>query len=165
MIFTYVEMNLSPLKYMYWRRGFALARYLTCGFNLKGSTLYFCTNRVVVMWSALKNKHKSKWILVVAIFYAPEIEDRGAYCFCPVCHSVILTLTLLITFEQQVLELWYFTWVFLVIRRWYHNFLTCDLDLRVWPIFKKFNLANNFWIVSARALIFYMNIPCDEIFL
>ena len=23
-------------------------------------------------------------------FYAPEIEDRGAYCFCPVCHSVIL---------------------------------------------------------------------------
>ena len=37
-------------------------------------------------------------------FYAPEIEDRGAYCF---CHSVILseTLTLLITFEQRVLEL------------------------------------------------------------
>ena len=24
-------------------------------------------------------------------FYAPEIEDRGAYCFCPVCHSVILS--------------------------------------------------------------------------
>ena len=23
-------------------------------------------------------------------FYAPEIEDRGAFCFCPVCHSVIL---------------------------------------------------------------------------
>jgi hypothetical protein len=22
-------------------------------------------------------------------FYAPEIEDQGAYCFCPVCHSVI----------------------------------------------------------------------------
>ena len=21
-------------------------------------------------------------------FYTPEIEDRGAYCFCPVCHSV-----------------------------------------------------------------------------
>ena len=34
-------------------------------------------------------------------FYAPVIEDRGAYCFCPVCHSVILseTLTLAITFE------------------------------------------------------------------
>mgnify|MGYP003683671203 CR=1 FL=1 len=33
-------------------------------------------------------------------------------------YSVILseTLTLLITFEQWVLELWYFTWVFLVIR-------------------------------------------------
>ena len=24
-------------------------------------------------------------------FYAPEIEDRGAYCFCAVCHSVILS--------------------------------------------------------------------------
>ena len=43
-------------------------------------------------------------------FYAPEIEDRGPYCFCPVCHSVILlfchsvllseTLTLPLTFEQ-----------------------------------------------------------------
>ena len=40
--------------------------------------------------------------LYVSYFYAPEIEDRGAYCFCPVCHSVLLseTLTLLITFEQ-----------------------------------------------------------------
>ena len=26
--------------------------------------------------------------------YAPEIEDRGAYCFCPVCHSVILSSSL-----------------------------------------------------------------------
>ena len=35
-------------------------------------------------------------------FCAPEIQDRGAYCFCLVCHSVILseTLTLLKTFEQ-----------------------------------------------------------------
>ena len=23
--------------------------------------------------------------------YAPELEDRGAYCFCPVCHFVILS--------------------------------------------------------------------------
>ena len=23
-------------------------------------------------------------------FYAPEIEDRGAYCFCSVCHSLII---------------------------------------------------------------------------
>ena len=47
---------------------------------------------------------------VVVSFYAPEMEERGAYCFCPVCHyvipsffySVILseTLTLLMTFEQ-----------------------------------------------------------------
>ena len=57
------------------------------------------------------------------------------------CHSVLLseTLTLLITFEQWVLELWYFTWIFSVIRsfRRYHYFLPCDLDLGVWPIFWK----------------------------
>ena len=44
------------------------------------------------------------------------------------------TLTLLITFDELwVLELWYFTWVVLVIRpiRWYNNFLPCDLDLTV----------------------------------
>ena len=89
----------------------------------------------------------------------------GAYCFvlCHsviVCHSVLLfeTLTLLITFEQCVLELWYFTWVFLVTRpfRGYHYFLPCDLDPGVWDIFENVNLANNFWSVSARA--------CDKIF-
>ena len=26
----------------------------------------------------------------VESFYAPEIEDRGTYCFCSVCHSLIL---------------------------------------------------------------------------
>ena len=84
------------------------------------------------------------------------------------CHSIILskTLTLLITFEQWVLELWYFTWslthflktltllitfekwvpkllysiwFFLVIRpfRGFHFFVPCDLDLGVWPTFLK----------------------------
>ena len=44
----------------------------------------------------------SFFLVVHGPFYAPEIEDRGAYCFCPVCHSVLLseTLTLLTTFEQ-----------------------------------------------------------------
>ena len=51
--------------------------------------------------------------------------------------SCLKTLTLLITFEQLVLELWYFTWVFLVIRPFsrYHYFLQCDFDLVVCPIF------------------------------
>ena len=108
-------------------------------------------------------------------FYTPEIEDRGAYCFCPVCHFVIPfcyivlfseTLTLLITFEQWVLELWYFTWIFPVIWPFcrYHYFLPCDLDLGVDLFFEIFNLANNFWTVSARALIFHMSIPCDKTF-
>ena len=48
------------------------------------------------------------------------------------------TLTLLITIEQWVLELWYFTWVSLVIRpfRGYHYFLPCDFDLGVWISFE-----------------------------
>ena len=76
------------------------------------------------------------------------------------------TLTLLIIFELWVLELWYFSWIFLVIRPFsgYNYFLPCDLDLVVWPIFENFNLANNFWAVRARALIFYMCIPCDKTF-
>ena len=65
-------------------------------------------------------------------------------------------LTLLITFEQWVLELQYFTWVFLVIRPFvgtiifYLVTLTWEYDL----FFQNFNLANNFWIVSARAIYF-----------
>ena len=50
-------------------------------------------------------------VVYYTILFAPEIEDRGAYCWffsCLLfCHSVLLseTLTLLITFEQKVLEL------------------------------------------------------------
>ena len=95
----------------------------------------------------------------------------GTIIFYPVTWPWRLThflkmLTLLIIFEQWVLELWYFTWVFLVIRPFhgYHYFLPCDLDLEVWPFFEHFNLANYIWTVSARALIFYMSIPCDKTF-
>ena len=108
------------------------------------------------------------------IFLCPEIEDRREYCFSPVCHSVILqfchsvllseTLTLLITYEQWVLELWYFTWTFLVRRpfRGYHYVLPCDHNLGVWPFFKNFNLANTFWTVSALALLYDMSISSDN---
>ena len=49
------------------------------------------------------------------------------------------TFTLLITFEQWELELWYFTLIFPVIRpfRGDHYVLPCDLDLWVWPIYWK----------------------------
>ena len=39
--------------------------------------------------------------------------------------------------------------------------LSCLSFCSLW----NFNLANNFWTVSARALIFQMNIPCDKTFL
>ena len=76
------------------------------------------------------------------------------------------TLTLLKTFEQWVLELWYFTWVSVVIRPFCGSIifdlvtLTLEFDL----LFKNLDLANNFWIVSARALIFHMSIPYDKTF-
>ena len=38
--------------------------------------------------------------------------------------------------------------------------LTLEFD----PFFENFNLANNFWTVISRALIFHMNIPCDKTF-
>ena len=38
--------------------------------------------------------------------------------------------------------------------------LTFEFDL----LLKNFNLANNFWTVSARALIFHMSIPGDKTF-
>ena len=69
----------------------------------------------------------------LTFYYAPEIEDRGAYCFCPVCHSVIPSLC------------------HSVIPSFCHS---------LW----NFNLANNFWTVNARALIFHMSIPCDKTF-
>ena len=59
------------------------------------------------------------------------------------------TLTLLITFEQWVLDLWYFTRVFLVMKPFcgYHYFLSCDLDLGVWSIFDPFFLWKNWTLL------------------
>ena len=73
-------------------------------------------------------------------FMPPKSKIGGHIVFVlSVDHFVILseTLTLLITFEQWMLEFWYFTWVFLVVRpfRGYHYFWPCDLDLGVWPTF------------------------------
>ena len=80
---------------------------------------------------------------------------------CSLTHF-LKTLNFLMIFEQWVLELWYFTGVFLVIRPFffYPVTLTFEFDL----LFSNINFANNFWIVSARALIFYMSIPCDNTF-
>ena len=116
-------------------------------------------------------KYKYKTSTPPSVFLCPrDRRSGGISCFFVL--SVILssseTLTLLITFEQWVLEFWYFTWEFLVIRsfRGYHFVLPCDLDfnLRVWPIFWKLYLAYNFWTVSARALVYYMSILCDKTF-
>ena len=107
----------------------------------------------------------STWI---TIFVCPRDKRSGGILFLSClsfCNSVFFfeTLTFLITFEQWVLELWYFTWVFLVIKRpfsGYYQFLHCDLDLGGWPNLKKnnFNLAYNFWTVSAKVLLYTMSI-------
>ena len=65
-----------------------------------------------------------------------------------------------------MLQLLIFTWVFLVIRpfRGFIIFDTVTLTLEFDPFFENFNLANNFWTVSTRALIFHMSIPYDQTF-
>ena len=42
-------------------------------------------------------------------------------------------------------------------------YLTLEFD--PFFFFENFNLANNFWTVSAKTLIFHMGIPCDKTFL
>ena len=114
-------------------------------------------------------------------FYAPKIEDQGAYRFCPVCHSVILSFCP---------PLWNFNlannfWTVSARALIFHMSIPCDknngthwkilsvgtiifdpvtLTLEFDPFFENFNLANNFWKLSARALIFHMSIPCDKTF-
>ena len=71
------------------------------------------------------------------------------------------TLILLITFEQWMLELWYFSWIFLVIRSfcWYYTF---------WPwhfTFFWIDINHYFEIMNNRAFILHMSISCDNIFL
>ena len=116
-----------------------------------------------------------KITLSQAHFYAPEIEDRGAYCFCPVCHSVILSFchSVILSFCPP---LWNFNlannfWTVSARALIFHMSIPCDDTIIFDPVtltfefdllLKNFNLANNFWTVSARALIFYMSIPCDK---
>ena len=99
------------------------------------------------------------------------IVERHYFLPCDLDHGVwpifLKTLTLLITFEQWVLELWYFTRIFPVIRpfRGYHYFDPVTLTLEFDPFFENFNLAIHFWTVSARAFILYMSISRNKIFL
>ena len=107
------------------------------------------------MWSQIK-MNSTENLQITDIFIPPRAKIVGGGHIVFVLsvilsfrYSVILfeTLTLLVTFEQWVLELWYFTWIFPVMRHfcWYHYFWPCDLDLA--PYFENFNLAKNFWTV------------------
>ena len=119
--------------------------------------LFTCVtvNVTIMLNNVGKTRHCSKsWNNQLTWSY---IEDRGAYCFCPVCHSVFLseTLTLLKTFEEWMWELLYFTWVFLVINLSVGTtiFFKCDLDIEFDLFFENFILANNLWTVSARLFV------------
>ena len=77
------------------------------------------------------------------------------------------TLNLLITFEQWVIELWYFIWISLVGEKKNNTRSGGILFLSILsfcPPIWNFNIANNFWPMSARTLIFHMSIPCDKTF-
>ena len=79
----------------------------------------------------------------------------------------VTNLTLLITFKELVVEIWYFTWVIIVTRPFseYQHFVDpVTLTLEFELLFKNFNFAYNFWTVSSGALIFIKSIPCDKAF-
>ena len=90
----------------------------------------------------------------------PTFSTLWAWPWC--LTNFLKTFSLLITFEQWGLELWYFTWMrqnlFVVTNIFYP--VTLEFGL----LFENFNLANNFLTVSARVIIFYTSIPCDNIF-
>ena len=54
-----------------------------------------------------------------------------------------------------MLKLWHFTWIPTIVT------LTLEFAL----LLKNFNLANKFWIVNVRGLLFHVNIPCEKIIL
>ena len=77
------------------------------------------------------------------------------------------TLTFAISFKPIKIGLSYFTCAILVIRPfcWYRNFWPRDLELHVWPTFKKLSLGHKFWTDKDRAFLFHMCNPCEKIFL
>jgi hypothetical protein len=100
----------------------------------------------------------------------PEIEDRGAYCFCPVCHSVLPVLLS----STKNFNLGYNFWIagtsalkfYMSVIPFcgYKKIWPCDFDLGVWSTYQKLNLGYIFWMVGIRALTFHMSIPCNKTF-
>ena len=111
----------------------------------KSRTLHLNKHESPLPWNALCKVWLKLTQWFWQDFYAPEIEDRDAYCFCPVCHFVILFSSLKHSSDTFIFE-------------------TVTLTLEFDPFFEKCNLSNNFWTVSARALIFHTSISCDQTF-
>ena len=63
--------------------------------NIKGSKIYLKDSPKCLDYAYFQPKNKTeKELLVISKsslhFYALRMEDQGAYCFCPVFHSIIL---------------------------------------------------------------------------
>ena len=99
----------------------SLFLFLSLSLSLSLNRRYMA--ETLLMWRKILNiqsinislKHMSENIFTP--FLCPRDRRSGGILFLsclPFCHSVLLseTLTLLITFEHWVLELWYFTWIF-----------------------------------------------------
>ena len=123
---------------------------LVCIYIFKRHLMFTLICNILSWTQMLRIRYNTRYNFVIVMlcrktnycnFVMPPRSKIVILSFCIFRHSVLLseTLTLLITFEQWVLELWYFTWIFSVIRpfRGYHYFLPCDLDLGVRPIFWK----------------------------
>jgi hypothetical protein len=114
------------------------------------------------------------WPMGLLFFYALEIKDQGAYCFCPVCHSVLLLFchSVLLSSAKNF-NLGYNFWmvstkilifhmsIFMGTKIFDLLTLTLVFDLLI----ENVNLGYIFWLVGTRALTYCMSFPCAKTFL
>jgi hypothetical protein len=93
--------------------------------------------------------------------YVPQDRRLGAYCFCPVCHSILLSSTKNFNNLGYHNNFWMVSTKTLIFHmHGYQNIWPCDFDLLI----ENFHLGYIFWLVGTRALTFYMSAICDKIF-
>ena len=60
--------------------------------------------------------------------------------------------------------IWYFTWIFLMIRSFWCYYIY-TFWLRHFDLLQKNDIGHNFWIIDIKVFILHMSISCDKIFL
>ena len=140
--------------------------------KIEGTWIWFCLSFCPPLW--IFNLENNFWIVSTrALRFQMSISCDKTFQWVPLFFTLwpwpwtlthfLKTLSLLITFEQWVQELWCFTWVFLLTRPFCGFPVTLALEFD--PFFENFTLVYNLWTGNATAFIFHMSISCDKTFL